>query len=50
MRRDFVAVTPPTELIAKLSLLLSHRNDLIEDRVRTVQRLRHLRGAVCSVL
>ncbi|MEH0981896.1 IS110 family transposase [Micromonospora sp. CPCC 205556] len=42
MRHDFLPVEAPTELIAKLALLVAHRADLVEDWVRTVNRLRRL--------
>ncbi len=34
MRRDFLTVEPPTELVATLALLVAHRADLVEDWVR----------------
>ena len=42
MRHDLLTVAPPAELVAGLELLLSHRTGLIEDWVRTVNRLRRL--------
>jgi hypothetical protein len=42
MRHDFLTVAPPAELVAQLELLRSHRTGLIEDWVRTVNRLRRL--------
>jgi transposase len=50
MRRDFLAVAPPAELVATLALLLSHRNDLLEEWVRTVNRLRRLVLAISPAL
>lgn len=50
LRRDFLPVAPPTELMAMLTLLLAHRGELIEDWVRTVQRLRRLMTGICPAL
>ncbi|MFG1661342.1 IS110 family transposase [Micromonospora chersina] len=50
MRRDFLPVETPTELIAKLALLVAHRADLVEDWVRTVNRLRRLMLGISPVL
>ena len=50
MRHDFLPVEAPTELIAKLALLVAHRADLVEDLVRTVNRLRRLMLGICPVL
>jgi len=50
MRRDFLPVAPPAELVAKLALLLSHRNDLLEEWVRTGNRLRRLMLGISPVL
>jgi transposase len=50
MRRDFLAVAVPAELVATLTLLLSHRNDLLEEWVRTVNRLRRLAVAISPAL
>lgn len=50
MRRDFLAVAPPTELVATLTLLLSHRGELVEDWVRTINRLRRLMTGVSPAL
>lgn len=50
MRHDFLPVEAPTELIAKLALLVAHRADLVEDWVRTVNRLRRLMLGICPVL
>ncbi|MBQ0994839.1 IS110 family transposase [Micromonospora sp. H61] len=50
MRHDFLPVETPTELIAKLALLVAHRADLVEDWVRTVNRLRRLMLGISPVL
>jgi transposase len=50
MRRDFLAIAPPTDLIAKLTLLLTHRADLIQDWVRTINRLRRLMLGISPAL
>jgi transposase len=50
MRHDFLAVEPPTELVAVLALLVAHRADLIEDWVRTINRLRRLMLGIAPVL
>ncbi|MFI7574029.1 IS110 family transposase [Micromonospora sp. NPDC049497] len=50
MRRDFLPVETPTELIARLALLVAHRADLVEDWVRTVNRLRRLMLGISPVL
>jgi transposase len=50
MRRDFLSIAPTTDLIAQLELLLSHRTSLVEDWVRTVNRLRRLMTGVCPAL
>ncbi len=50
MRRDFLAIAPPTDLIAKLALLLTHRADLVQDWVRTVNRLRRLMLGISPAL
>jgi hypothetical protein len=42
MRRDLLTVPPPPDLIAELAMLLSHRNDLLEEWVRTLNRLRRV--------
>ena len=50
MRRDLVAVQPPTELVATLALLVAHRADLVEEWVRNVNRLRRLMTGICPAL
>jgi transposase len=50
MRRDLTVVTPPTELVARLALLVAHRADLVEEWVRGVNRLRRLVLAICPAL
>jgi transposase len=50
MRRDFLAIEPPTELVARLALLVAHRADLMEDWVRTINRLRRLMVGISPVL
>lgn len=50
MRRDFLAVAPPPDLVSTLALLLSHRTDLLEEWVRTVNRLRRLMLTICPAL
>ncbi|MFL6113119.1 MAG: IS110 family transposase [Catenulispora sp.] len=50
MRRDFLAVEPPTELVARWAWLVAHRADLVEDWVRTINRLRRLMVGIAPVL
>jgi transposase len=50
MRHDFLAVAPPTELVATLALLLTHHADLMDDWVRTVNRLRRLMVGISPAL
>ena len=50
MRRDLTVITPPTELVARLALLVAHRADLVEEWVRGVNRLRRLMLAICPAL
>jgi transposase len=50
MRRDLAVVTPPTELVARLALLVAHRADLVEEWVRGVNRLRRLMLAISPAL
>jgi transposase len=50
LRRDLVAVHPPTELVARLALLVAHRADLVEEWVRGVNRLRRLMLGICPAL
>ena len=50
MRRDFLPAKPPTELVARLALLVAHRADLIEDWVRGVNRLRRLMLGISPAL
>ena len=50
MRRDFLPVKPPTELVARLALLVAHRADLIDDWVRSVNRLRRLMLGISPAL
>lgn len=45
VRRDLQPVRPGDELIAELKVLTGHRRDLVDDRTRTINRLRgHLTG------
>jgi hypothetical protein len=39
---DLLPVEPPTELVARLAQLVAHLADLVEDWVRTINRLRRL--------
>ncbi len=41
MRRDLQPIRPPEENVVKLQTLTAHRADLMEDRTRTVNRLRN---------
>jgi transposase len=50
MRRDLVPVAPPAEVVAKLTLLVAHRADLVEEWVRGVNRLRRLMLGICPAL
>jgi transposase len=50
MRRDLVVATPPTELVARLALLVAHRADLVEEWVRGVNRLRRLMLGISPAL
>jgi transposase len=50
LRRDLVAVQPPTELVATLALLVAHRADLIDEWVRGVNRLRRQVHGICPAL
>jgi len=50
MRRDLAVVTPPTDLVARLALLVAHRADLVEEWVRVVNRLRRLMLGICPAL
>jgi transposase len=50
MRRDLVVVRPPTDLVARLALLVAHRADLVEEWVRGINRLRRLMLAVSPAL
>ena len=50
MRRDIAALPAPTELLATLALLLSHRADLIADWVRVINRLRRVLVAISPEL
>src|SRR4029450_8792059 len=50
MRRDLTVVKPPTDLVARLALLVAHRADLIEEWVRGINRLRRLMLAVSAGL
>jgi hypothetical protein len=42
MRHDFQTVTPATDLVAHLELLLAHRSDVIDAWVRNISKLRRL--------
>ncbi len=42
LRRDFAVVQVDAHLVADLALLTGHRNDLVADRVRLVNRLRDM--------
>jgi transposase len=50
MRRDLIPVKPPADVFARLSLLVSHRTDLVEDWVRGVNRLRRLMLGISPAL
>ncbi len=50
MRRDLAVVSPPTELVARLALLVAHRADLVEEWVRGINRLRRLMLGICPAL
>jgi len=50
MRRDLTVVKPPTDLVARLALLVAHRADLIEEWVRGVNRLRRLMLGISPAL
>jgi hypothetical protein len=50
MRRDLLPVEPPTELVTRLALLVARRADLVEDWVRSVNRLRRLMLGISPVL
>lgn len=42
LRRDFAVVQVDAQLVADLALLTGHRNDLVADRVRLLNRLRDM--------
>jgi transposase len=50
LRRDLTTVTTPDELVTELSLLVSHRADLMEEWVRGVNRLRRMLTAIFPAL
>lgn len=50
MRRDFDTLSTPREIVCTLQLLTNHRDDLIADRVRLINRLRDLLVGVCPAL
>ncbi|MET8769409.1 IS110 family transposase [Streptomyces sp. NPDC004658] len=50
MRRDFTPLTVPDETVATLQVLTAHRADLIADRVRLINRLRHALVGICPDL
>jgi transposase len=49
-RRDLDAIAAPAQLAADLSLLTSHRTDLVADRVRMVNRLRDTLSGIFPAL
>ncbi|MCX4648102.1 IS110 family transposase [Streptomyces sp. NBC_01446] len=50
MRRDFVPLATPPELVTSLQALTHYRADLIADRVRLINRLRDLLVGICPAL
>ncbi|MYV47976.1 IS110 family transposase [Streptomyces sp. SID2888] len=50
MRRDFVPLATPPELVTSLQVLTHYRADLIADRVRLINRLRDLLVGICPAL
>ncbi|PWI05672.1 IS110 family transposase [Streptomyces sp. NWU339] len=50
MRRDFVPLAMPPELVTSLQVLTRYRADLIADRVRLINRLRDLLVGICPAL
>jgi transposase len=45
VRRDLMPMRPEDELVTELKVLTSYRRDLVDDRTRTINRLRgHLTG------
>ncbi|MFD9053593.1 IS110 family RNA-guided transposase [Streptomyces zaomyceticus] len=49
-RRDFAVIDVPAQLAADLSLLTSHRSDLVADRVRLINRLRDVLTGIFPAL
>src|SRR5436853_11686 len=50
LRRDIAELSTPEELVVELSLLVSHRTDLMGEWVRGINRLRELLTAVFPAL
>ncbi|GAA1160673.1 IS110 family transposase [Kitasatospora gansuensis] len=50
LRRDFVVVDVPAQLVADLALLVAHRTDLVADRVRMINRLRDVLTGIFPAL
>lgn len=47
---DLPVLHPSDDLITELRMLTAHRADLVADRTRTINRLRHQLAAVCPAL
>jgi transposase len=50
MRRDLPPLRPGEDLVVELRMLTGRRADLVADRTRTINRLRHQLTAVCPAL
>ena len=50
LRRDFTTVQVDAQLVTELALLTGHRNDLVADRVRMINRLRDVLTGVFPAL